>query len=350
MNINTEDLRKAFRAVHPVAKANATLPVLSHVRLRARKGQASLSACDLTREAHSRFSAAGDIDICVPAERMRALLDHAGDEIRIATKPPKCEAKSGRYRASLSILPGEDMPSLKYEGEEISLELPGLAEMIQSLAFATAKKDTRTFTLGVFLQSNGKEICAVASDGVMMGVRRIAHEAPEFDIMLHKDSVATPDFEVKRVVVVPKTAITYVGDESSLTTKAMLAAYPDWRSIMQGVKVNGTVTVDRQEFIEILRMAMPFAENSIQDQKVSIIQLQSKDGELIVTTVGKTDQIEASLPATAEGNALDMPFNGRLLLSIVERARVEKLVLGVCDQRLRITTDELDFVLTYIRL
>ena len=164
-------LLKPLQAVIGVVERRQTMPILSNVLLVARDGQLAISATDLEVELVAQASvdveAGGEItvsgrkllDIC------RALPD--GADIGISVSGEKLVVKSGRSKFSLVTLPAAEFPTVEDIKAGQSIEVPQavLGRLIEKTHFSMAQQDVRYYLNGMLLETGGKYLRAVATDG-----------------------------------------------------------------------------------------------------------------------------------------------------------------------------------------
>ena len=164
-------LLKPLQAVIGVVERRQTMPILSNVLLVAREGVLSVTATDLEVElvatAEVTVEAGGEItvsgrkllDIC------RALPD--GSDIDISLSGEKLVVRSGRSKFSLATLPAAEFPSVEdiKAGQTIQVSQQVLGRLIEKTHFSMAQQDVRYYLNGMLLETGGKFLRAVATDG-----------------------------------------------------------------------------------------------------------------------------------------------------------------------------------------
>ncbi len=164
-------LLKPLQAVIGVVERRQTMPILSNVLLVARDGELSVTATDLEVElvakADVNVETAGEItvsgrkllDIC------KALPD--GAEIDISVSGEKLGVRSGRSKFSLATLPAAEFPTIEdiKAGQTINVPQDVLGRLIEKTHFSMAQQDVRYYLNGMLLETGGKYLRAVATDG-----------------------------------------------------------------------------------------------------------------------------------------------------------------------------------------
>ena len=99
------------------------------------------------------------LDIC------RALPEDA--KIPISQSGDKLSVKSGRSKFSLTTLPAAEFPTIDDINASQSISVPqeALARLLEKTHFSMAQQDVRYYLNGLLLETSGKSLRAVATDG-----------------------------------------------------------------------------------------------------------------------------------------------------------------------------------------
>lgn len=162
-----KDLLRILSAVRPVVDAKSSaLPILSHVLLRAVRGELSATATDLTTILIDRCAFDGpDLAVVVPAKdliaRVRAM---PGPTIGLEVSGRVLTITSGNARAVVEGLPAEDFPSIpKADGKTLDLEQ--LGALAKRIAHAMSGDFTRPHVHGALLEVGSGRVTLTATDG-----------------------------------------------------------------------------------------------------------------------------------------------------------------------------------------
>jgi len=164
-------LLKPLQAVIGVVERRQTMPILSNVLLVARDGRLAVTATDLevelVAEAEVDVESGGEItvsgrkllDIC------RALPD--GVDVSLSVAGEKLTVRAGRSRFALATLPAAEFPTVDdiKAGQTIRLGQDVLGKLIAKTHFSMAQQDVRYYLNGMLLETGGKHVRAVATDG-----------------------------------------------------------------------------------------------------------------------------------------------------------------------------------------
>lgn len=166
-----EHLLEALQSVIGVVERRQTMPILSNVLVTARENRLRITATDLEVElvAAAEVSVQQAGDITLPGRKLfeivRALPDKTS--ITLAREGDKMVLRAGRSRFTLSSLPASEFPLIEDIHAQHSLRLPArdCRRLIDKTHFAMAQQDVRYYLNGTLLETDGKALRAVATDG-----------------------------------------------------------------------------------------------------------------------------------------------------------------------------------------
>lgn len=177
ISFDTKDFERALSTVSRVIQ-RSTIPVLGMVRVQADEHGARLIATNLEAQITAEIEPQGKklaIDLCIPLDRLQAAMKVAGPTITIKTANGKANIKTGSSNLNPPAQPGADMPLMAVEGDAlVEFDSDWIAGAIDRVAYLAPDKDTRTYLNGVYLESTGSELVAVATNGHALALVRTA--------------------------------------------------------------------------------------------------------------------------------------------------------------------------------
>jgi DNA polymerase-3 subunit beta len=166
-----EDLLAPLQSVIGVVERRQTMPVLANVLLAARDNRLSVTGTDLEVElvATSTVSVQQAGDVTVPGRKLldifRALPEKTN--ITLSTEGERVSVRGGRSRFTLSTLPAAEFPLVEEINAQHTLVLAQgeFRRLIDKTHFSMAQQDVRYYLNGLLLETDGKSLRAVATDG-----------------------------------------------------------------------------------------------------------------------------------------------------------------------------------------
>jgi DNA polymerase-3 subunit beta len=171
LSATRENLLGALQSVMGVVERRQTMPVLANVLLVAAKDRLGITGTDLEVElvAAAEVSVQQPGEVTVPGRKLldivRTLPEKAN--VAIAREGEKIVVKAGRSRFSLSTLPASEFPVIEdiNSRQVLKVSRAGFRRMIDKTHFAMAQQDVRYYLNGTLLETHGKTLRAVATDG-----------------------------------------------------------------------------------------------------------------------------------------------------------------------------------------
>jgi DNA polymerase-3 subunit beta len=334
-----ESILKPLQAVIGVVERRQTMAILSHVLLRTEGNQLSISATDLEVEliANTEVDSTTAGEVTVPGRKLydicRALPD--GCKVDMSVNGDRLTLKAGRSRFTLSTLPAADFPLVEEISGEQSLEIPiaDFSWLIEKTQFSMAQQDVRYYLNGLLLETEGKLLRAVATDGHRLAVAEI--ELPKsagksVQVILPRKGVV----ELNRLLDSGDSLTLVLGSNHMrvdlpgvrLTSKLIDGRFPDYERVIPSDPPH-VIRADRQ----LLRQALQ-RTGILSNEKYRGIRLELENGKVTISA-NNPDQEEATETLELEytGEPMEIGFNVNYLLEALAAADSEEIELHVTD-------------------
>lgn len=342
VTIERAQLAKSLAHVHRVVERRNTIPILANVLLRAGKSSVELKATDLDLEIVETAPGEGKTtgSTTVPAHMIhdivRKLPEGAQVELQSASDGTQLLVRAGRSKFTLQALPETDFPDLA-AGElshSFNVAASDLKRLIDRTQFAISTEETRYYLNGIYLHAIDDKLRAVATDGHRLAQAEI--KAPKGTkgmpgIIVPRKTVA----EVQRLiddageevkVELSATKIRFSLGNAVLTSKLIDGTFPDYARVIPAAN-DKTLVVDKGEFMSAVDRV-----STVSSERGRAVKLALTDGKLTLSVVNPdsgsaTEELEVEYGA----EALDIGFNGRYLLDILQQVEGEKARLKLAD-------------------
>jgi DNA polymerase-3 subunit beta len=345
VTIERAQLAKSLAHVHRVVERRNTIPILANVLLRAGKASVELKATDLDLEIVETAPGEGKQtgSTTVPAHMIhdivRKLPEGAQVELQSAADGTQLQVRAGRSKFTLQALPETDFPDLA-AGEmshSFSIASADLKRLIDRTQFAISTEETRYYLNGIYfhaIDAGGEKLRAVATDGHRLAQAEI--KAPKGakgmpGIIVPRKTVA----EVQRLiddageevkVELSATKIRFSLGNAVLTSKLIDGTFPDYGRVIPAGN-DKTLVVDKSEFMSAVDRV-----STVSSERGRAVKLALTDGKLTLSVINPdsgsaTEELEVEYGA----EALDIGFNGRYLLDILQQVEGEKARLKLAD-------------------
>ena len=331
-------LLKPLQAVIGVVERRQTMPILSNVLLVAKGNELAVTATDLEVElvAQTEVSVETGGEITVSGRKLldicRALPD--GSTIDISVSGEKVVIRSGRSKFSLATLPAAEFPTVEdiKAGQTITVEQSVLGRLIEKTHFSMAQQDVRYYLNGMLLETDGKHLRAVATDG-----HRLALCEAEVSGSLDEQQVIVPRkgvLELQRLMSGEGSLNLELGpnhirvqlDGIRFTSKLIDGRFPEYDRVIPKESSN-ELTADREVFRGALQRTA-----ILSNEKYRGIRLIIRDSGVVMQAHNpEQEEAEEELEVTYSGEDIEIGFNVNYLLDALGAVDDDQVTLSVLD-------------------
>jgi len=171
VSASRESLLAPLQSVMGVVERRQTMPVLANVLLVARGDKLTVTGTDLEVElvAAAAVSVQQAGDVTVPGRKLLEIIRMLPEKasVTLAREAERVVVKAGRSRFTLSSLPASEFPVIEEINAKqvIRVGREHFRRLIEKTHFAMAQQDVRYYLNGTMLETTGKVLRAVATDG-----------------------------------------------------------------------------------------------------------------------------------------------------------------------------------------
>lgn len=357
-----QDLANALGSAGRAASARSTIPVLSHVLLRAEGGAVELAATDMEVSLRVPFAAevAEGGSVAVPRLAADIVRSMAEGPITIEHRANEgvVTLAGGRSSFTLNCLQAADFPELpEGTGDMVLVPAAVIVDVIERVVRAASRDETRPVLTGVLISLTPEGLTAVATDSYRLAVARADLESPPAE---------------SRQAIVPARAVAEIGrlvsatgadavgitlaenfaafsiGGASLTARVIDGQFPDHRQLIPS-DFDHEVTFDRQELSAVLGRIAVLAQRS------SPVRLGFDDGQVTISAISEqVGEGREEVPVVFAGDPVEIGFNVEFLRSGVDAIDGDEVRLGLISPLrpglLRGTGDDFRYLLMPIRL
>lgn len=193
VRLNRLELLGELVPMQGIVERRTTIPVLSHILLRAGDNRLEMAATDLEVSLTSWCAAEieGDGAIAIQAKKLLEIVRACdGDELTFESDDEGAiSIRAGRSRFKIRGLPAEDFPTLPaiQEADLVTLPFPIFKAMAGKIFFAISSEESRFQLSGALLKQNDGVLVLVATDG-----HRLALVESSVDDLEAGDGVLVP--------------------------------------------------------------------------------------------------------------------------------------------------------------
>ncbi len=334
-----EALLKPLQAVIGVVERRQTMPILSNVLLIAKNGGLSVTATDLEVElvaqTHVEVESEGEVtvsgrkllDIC------RALPE--GSVIAVSLSGEKLAVRGGRSRFNLVTLPAAAFPVVEdiKASQSITVSQEALGRLIEKTHFSMAQQDVRYYLNGMLLETGGKHLRAVATDGHRLALCQVDLEGDD----LERQQIIVPRkgvLELQRLLSGEGSLNIELGsnhvriqlDGIRFTSKLIDGRFPEYERVIPNESSN-ELKADRGEFKGALQRTA-----ILSNEKYRGIRLVIRDSGVVLQAHNpEQEEAEEELFVEYAGEDIEIGFNVNYLLDALGAVEGDAVTLSVQD-------------------
>jgi DNA polymerase III subunit beta len=334
-----EDLLAPLQSVIGVVERRQTMPVLANVLLGARDNRLSVTGSDLEVElvATSQVNVQQAGDITVPGRKLldifRSLPEKAS--VTLSTEGERVSVRAGRSRFTLSSLPAAEFPLVEEINAQQTLTVAQgeFRRLIDKTHFSMAQQDVRYYLNGLLLETDGKALRAVATDGHRLALCEMAlagKAKSNHQVIVPRKGV----LELQRILGTEGNIELAVGTnhvraqigDIRFTSKLIDGRFPEYGRVIPASPPK-TVEADR----EVLRQALQRTA-ILSNEKYRGIRLTARP-DLLTLQAHNPEQEEAEdqVEVAYKGEEVEIGFNVNYLLDALAAIETDKVIIGLTD-------------------
>lgn len=348
VSVLQENLYRGLSIVSRAISSRPSLPILSNVLMMTEDARLRLSATNLQLGITVWIGAKVDRDgsITLPARTFQDLVatlppervDMDLDE-RTLTLHLNCAGKTANIKG-MDAVEFPQVPEFQAD-RAISVRADVFKEMIEQVVFSAAKEENRPVLAGVLLRFEGDVFTMAAADGYRLSVRTtelefsVGDRAPEPFIVPARTLqelgriIGDDDDEVLIALPDGRGQVMFSLDSVLIVSQLIEGKFPDYEAIIPR-RYETSLMAYTTELLAACRSSEVFAKDSAYTARVLIEPGSSANEPGQVIVAGQSQEkgdAQAPLEATIEGNAIEISFNIRYLIDVLNVIREDRVVL-----------------------
>lgn len=338
--LNRDQFLKSLQQVSGALGGRPVLPILGNILLRVESGVLSMTCTDLEVELIANISLENEAEegaITVPSRKFLDICKSLPDNVPITftVEGHRAVIRSGRSRFVLSTLPAADFPNIEDWQSTVEFTLPqgNLRQLIEKTAFSMANQDVRYFLNGMLIETDGKTLRSVATDGHRMAVANTALETEieHQQVIVPRKGVT----ELMRLLEKPEMSVTIQIGNSNIrakvnhfvfTSKLVDGRFPDYRRVMPA-----SSSKIMEASCDALRQAFSRAA-ILSNEKFRGVRLNLTPGQLKISAHNpEQEEAEEFVDVNYEGEDLEAGFNVNYLLDVLNNLKCDQVRFSMKD-------------------
>lgn len=339
-----ENLAKGISIVSRVVSTRAVLPVLSNILMTTDEGRLKLAATDLSTSITCWIGAKVEEDgeITVPARLLSdfvSSLPPAQIQMELVTRTKSLHLTCAQFEADIRGIDAQDFPLIPSDVSDHSIALPPetLRQMIEQVILAAATDEGRPVLTGALAQFQGSELTMVAADGFRLSLRKtpLSEEVPEpLEVIIPARAlrelarVSAEEEEPIEIIVTPdRNQALFRLSNVEIVTQLIEGKFPDYNQIIPSSHSTRAV-INAHDLMRAVRISVLFSRDVANIVRLEIIPGTETDpGRLIVEAAAEVGQNVGALDAAVEGEQMEIAFNGRYIIDMLNVLGTEQVAL-----------------------
>jgi DNA polymerase-3 subunit beta len=339
LTASREEFLAPLQSVIGVVERRQTMPVLANVLLSARDGGVTITGTDLEVElvAAGKVAVAQTGDITIPGRKLldifRALPEKTS--VTLSTEGERVSVRGGRSRFTLSTLPATEFPLVDDINAQQTVEVSQaeFRRLIDKTHFSMAQQDVRYYLNGMLLETEGKSLRAVATDGHRLAIcetELATRVKTSHQVIVPRKGV----LELQRILAAEGNIELAVGTnhvrgqvgDIRFTSKLIDGRFPEYGRV---IPANPTKIVEADR--ESLRQALQRTA-ILSNEKYRGVRLTVRPDLLTIQAHNpEQEEAEDQIEVSYKGDEVEIGFNVNYLLDALAAIETEKVEIGLTD-------------------
>ncbi|NLX08406.1 MAG: DNA polymerase III subunit beta [Chloroflexi bacterium] len=348
VSVLQENLYKALSVVSRAIQSRPTLPILANVLLSTEDARLQLAATNL--ELGISYWIGAKVEeggsITVPARTLYELVSTLPPEridLDLDPRTLTLHLSCGGKTANIKGMDANEYPLLPQFDAERAIGVPGpvFKEMIEQVVFSAAKEDNRPVLAGVLARFEGDVLTLAAADGYRLSVRTteleftVGDQEPEPMIIpartLNELSRIISDQDEEVLISLPdgRGQVMFSLTSALVVSQLIEGKFPDYEAIIPR-QSQTIVRVRTNDLLAACRSSEVFAKDSSNTARILIEPSGSHNTPGQVTVAGRSQEkgdARAPVEADIEGNSVEVSFNIRYLIDVLNVIREDQVML-----------------------
>jgi DNA polymerase-3 subunit beta len=330
-----ENLARGLSLVARAVATRSTLPVLGNVLLATDHGRLRLSATNLELGISCWIGAKVDDDgaITAPARTFVDLVNTLPNDtvsMELAVRTLTLNVRCAAFNNDIKCIDAQEFPPFPTVEADagLTLNVEDLRQMISQVVLAASTDDARPVLTGVLIEVSGNTMTLAAADGFRLSVRtsQLAEKVSGSTraiiparALAELGRILSDGEETVTMTLPPNRGqVIFRSKNVELVSQLIDGTFPDYRSIIPTSYATRSV-LSTSSLLKACKAADIFAREAAHSARLHITPgTQLEPGKVEITaTAAETGSNETVVDATVDGTAIDIAFNVRFLVDVL---------------------------------
>ncbi len=344
VSILQDQLAKGLGIVSRVVDTRNPLPVLANVLLATEDSRLKIAATNLELSIVTYIGAkvdrSGAITLPKTFPDLVNTLSPEKVEIVVDEATHSAEVRCGMTRSVIKGIAGSEFPPVPESAEaDVVMQGRQLKEMINQTVFAAAREESRPILTGILMQFEDDVLTMAAADGYRLAVRKARlHETfkkprsivvPARALSEVARIIVDEDKEVGIALPGEREQVTFLVENTTVSSSLLQGKFPDFGAIIPK-SYNTAATVYTSDLLRECKRAEIFARDNAYSGRFIVHppRAQGEPGQVaLVAKSAERGEYEGFVDAGVEGNDLEVAFNIRYMIDVLNVIGEERVIL-----------------------
>lgn len=344
IEISREALLKPLQSVIGIVERRHTLPILSNVLIEKKQDQLTLMATDLEIQISTKIhyeDSGEEFAITVSAKKLQDICRAFSEDtlLTIDKEDSRIQVKAEKSRFNLQTLPAEDFPKIAAMGDNqstIKLSQSTLKLLLDRVQYAMAQQDIRYYLNGLLFISEPANIKVVATDGHRLAlINHSIEQQPDIvkgqEVILPRKSVIElskllSDSDEEITIEIGQNQVKFSFSNIVMISKIVEGKFPDYTKVVPSNYQNHIV-INRLQLLHALQRVAILSNEKFSGVRIVLTQNSLR----IICSNNELEEAQEELEINYDGTPLDIGFNVRYLLDVLNNLDNEEIVCSFGD-------------------
>ena len=336
-----ENLAEGLQIVSRAVPTKGPLPVLSNILISTEGGRIKLAATDLATTVTTYIGASVEKKgaITVPAKLLKDFITnlspgtinvHLDDDIFHVT----CNNSKSKFN-SINAEDFPELPETAIDDPLVELDPKIFQEIINLVAFASGRDDSRPILAGVYISHQGDTTTIASMDGYRLSEKTLKLKGVKKDFtaviptktLLEVARIFSKTEEtIKFTLSENENQAMFSANDTLVSTRLLDGQYPPYQQV---IPQNTTLeaTFNTQEFMEAVRLTSVFVTSGETKNAIKLVMDPDEEVIRVISLAEETGEHESRIPAEINGDLTEIAFNVKYLLDMLNNVKGEKMTL-----------------------
>lgn len=341
-----ENLLSTLNAASKVVPVKNTLPILSHVLIKAENNGVKILATNLESALSVSLPASVEVDggSAVSLKLLKEAVSHlTSQSVVLELVGDNLKLTSLTSSSSFTTMPAGDFPAIpSYDNPTSFIELnpSDIFNCVSQVVFSASTDESKPVYTGILLTFSDGVLTAATTDGFRLSEKtlKLTSTASDFTVIVPAKTL----LEVVRILSVSSEPIRmFLNDSKNLlflensdayvATGVIDGLFPDYKRIIP-TETAHSAEVILKDLLDAVKLSSVFTKEDSDALKfvfdpTGLIQVKSSSQEIGENLSKVNAKVVSTVDAEDIANYLEVAFNPRYLLDILNNLKCEKAVI-----------------------